>query len=124
MTISPEYALRFFVEWGGGCLWPNNDAAHREFGSGPLDKPDTRLPLTPETVRRCGEVAAWHDTSLNLAYPSEPSPWRQPACDRFNEAVRYLLATVRGELGDRFEVTNEQPEAAEGQTWMSNLRPR
>ena len=24
------YLLRFFCEWGAGCLWPGNDAAYRD----------------------------------------------------------------------------------------------
>ena len=84
---------------------------------------DTKLPLSPETVRRCGELSAWHDTSLNLAYPSDPSRWRQPECDRFNEAVRHLLATIRAELGDRFQVIDHQMDAVEDpdlDTYLAN----
>jgi hypothetical protein len=113
MTNSGKYALRFFFEWGGGCLWAANDDANTDFGYGPLDTADTKLPLSAETVRRCEELSAWHDTSLNQAYPPDPGPWRQPECDRFNEAARHLLATIRAELGDRFEVINQQPEAVE-----------
>lgn len=58
-------------------------------------------------------MAAWHDASLNPAYPPDPGPWRQPECDRFNEAAEALLAAVRAELGDRFEVIDDQPDAAE-----------
>jgi hypothetical protein len=113
MTNPGKYTLRFFFEWGGGCLWPGNDTAYTDFGYGPLDMADTKLPLSVETIRRCGELAAWHDTSLNQSYPPDPGPWRQPECNRFNEAVMLLLATVRAELGYRFEVTNQQPEAIE-----------
>lgn len=75
--------------------------------------PDTKLPLSAEALRRCVELSAWHDTSLNQAYPPDPSPWRQPECDRFNEAVDHLLAAIRAELGEQFEVTNEQPRTVE-----------
>jgi hypothetical protein len=27
--------LRFFFEWGGGCLWPGNDAAYLDLDLGP-----------------------------------------------------------------------------------------
>jgi hypothetical protein len=113
MTNPTKYKLRFFFEWGGGCLWPGDTAATSDFGYGPLDAPDTNLPLSTETVRRCGELAVWHDTSLNWAYPPDPGPWRQPECDQFNDAVRHLLATIRAELGDQFEVIDQQPQAVE-----------
>jgi hypothetical protein len=113
MTNSGKYTLRFFFEWGGGCLWAGNAAASSDYGYGPLDTVDTKLPLSAETVRQCQELSAWYDTSLNQAYPPDPSPWRQSECDRFNEAVRRLLATVRAELGDQFEIIDQQPEAVE-----------
>jgi hypothetical protein len=113
MTNPGKYKLRFFFEWGGGCLWSGNDAATSDFGYGPLDTTDTKLPLSAETVRRCGQMADWHDTALNQAYPPDPGPWRLHECDRFNEAVRHLLATIRAELGDQFECIDQQPEAVE-----------
>jgi hypothetical protein len=113
MTKPEKYKLRFFLEWGDGCLWAGDDAAQAEFGYGPLDTEDGTLPLSPQTWARCQELAAWHDTSLNAVYPPDPGPWRQSECDRFNEAVKHLLPAVRAELGDRFEVINRQPEVVE-----------
>jgi hypothetical protein len=107
------YRLRFFFDWGGGCLWAGDDTTRAAFGCGPLDGEGSELPLSPQTQSRCRELGAWHDTSLNSAYPPDPGPWRQPECDRFNEAVKQLLATVRAELGEQFEVINQQREAVE-----------
>jgi hypothetical protein len=114
MTTPEKYTVRFFFEWGGGCLWAGNDATRRDFDLGPYDLLDPcPLPLSAATLRRCRELAEWHDTALNQDYALDPSPWRQPECDRFNEAARLLLAAVRDELGDRFEVVDRQPEAVE-----------
>ncbi len=113
MTSQAKYRLRFFFEWGGGCLWSDNDDANTDFGYGPLDTPNTKLPLSNETIRRCQEIGVWHDTSLNWDDPPDPGPWRQHECDRFNETVRHLLATIRSELRDQFEVIDQQPEAVE-----------
>lgn len=114
MTDASQWQLKFFFEWGGGCLWPANDAAHRDFGPGPYDLiTPCPLPLSAVTLAECRRVAEWHDTSLNRNYPPDPGPWRQPECDRFNEVVLNLLATIRAELGARFEVIDRQPRAAE-----------
>src|SRR5438132_2929084 len=114
MTSPAKYTLRFFFEWGGGCLWPGNDAAYRDFAFGPYDllRP-CPLPLSAETLERCRQTAEWYDTSLNWDYPPDPGPWRQSECERFNEAVRHLLATIRAELGGQFEVIDQQPRAVE-----------
>jgi hypothetical protein len=58
-------------------------------------------------------LAEWHDTSLNWDYPPDPGPWRQPECDRFNDAVASLLADIRRALGPEFEVIDEQVSCVE-----------
>ncbi len=109
-----KYVLRFFFEWGGGCLWPGNEDAYQDLGLGPYDLLDPcPLPLSVATLERCWRMAEWHDTSLNWDYPPEPGPWRQPECDRFNSAVAELLVTIRGELGTKFQVIDKQNEVAE-----------
>ena len=113
-TNPGRYVLRFFFEWGGGCLWPDCDESRRVFDLGPYDVLDPcPLPLSAETLERCRQMAAWHDTSLNSDYPPDPGPWLQPECDEFNDAVRDLLKTIRGELGEQFEVIDRQTAASE-----------
>jgi hypothetical protein len=109
-----KYVLTFFFEWGGGCLWPSNDAAYRDFELGPYDLLDPcPLPLSAATREQCRRMADWHDTSLNWDYPPDPGPWRQPECDRFHAAVTGLLADIRRELGVDCDVVNHQCEAVE-----------
>src|SRR5262245_61378046 len=94
-----KYALRFFCEWGAGCLWPGNAAAYREFDLGPYDLRDPcPLPLPPDILRRCRDVDEWHGASLNRDYSLDPGPWRQPECDRFNAAVVGLVSQLRAAL--------------------------
>ena len=114
MTGQAMYELRFFCEWGGGCLWPGNDAVRHDFGLGPYDLLDPcPLPLSAATRERCARLTEWHDTSLNWDYPPDPGPWRQAECDRFNAAASELLADIRQELGTGFEVVNDQDPVAE-----------
>jgi hypothetical protein len=109
-----KYVLRFFCEWGGGCLWPRNDAAYEQFELGPYDcLVPCPLPLSAGVLRRCRELGEWHGGSLNRDYPPDPGPWRQSECDRFNAAVAQLLAAIREELGSEFEVISEVGELAE-----------
>ncbi len=104
-----KYVLRFFCEWGGGCLWPGNDAAYDDLDLGPYDLLDPcPLPLSTGVLNRCRELTRWHDTSLHHDYPPDPGPWRQAECDRFNAAVAALLADIRMELGPEFEVIDRQ----------------
>ncbi len=109
--MSPPYSLRYFFDWGGPCLWANNDSARDRFGIGAVNVVD--LPLSDATKRRADELAAWHDQSLNQDYPPDPSPWRQDECDRFNDASQQLLETIRNELGDDYDIVDEQPRLSE-----------
>jgi hypothetical protein len=58
-------------------------------------------------------MGTWFDRSLNWASPSDPSPWRQEECERFNTAAKELLEAIRRDLGDEFEVVDEQEELRE-----------
>ena len=114
VSDQPKYAVRFFFEWGGGCLWAGNDAARQAFDHGPYDVGDNcPLPLSPEILVRCGQLSDWHDGALNWDYPPDPGPWRQAECDRFNAAVKELLAAMRAELGPSFQVLNTQGDMVE-----------
>jgi hypothetical protein len=109
-----KYVLRFFFEWGGGCLWPGNDAAYRDLELGPYDLLDPcPLPLTGSTLAQCRRLGEWHDTALNWGSPLDPGPWRQPECEQFCDAVRALLTDIRRELGNEFEVLDRQGEIGE-----------
>jgi hypothetical protein len=104
-----KYILRFFFEWGGGCLWTGNEPAKQDFGYGPLDLLEPcPLALSAATLAECVRLAEWHDTSLNWDYPPEAGPWRQAECDRFNASAGQLLARIRVELGPLFEVIDDQ----------------
>jgi hypothetical protein len=108
-----KYHLRYFFDWSGGCLWPGNDLATRDFGAGPLDVATCPLPLSARTVERCRQLSEWHDTSLNWDYPPDPGPWRKTECDRFNNEATKLLADIRRELGASFHVLNEHVDCFE-----------
>ena len=104
--MTTQYLLRYFFEWGGPCLWANNDAACDRFGIGGVNLDD--LPVPDATKRRAEELTAWHDLSLNQDYPPDPGPWRQDECDRFNHASLELFHTLHNELGSDYDLVDEQ----------------
>jgi hypothetical protein len=99
------YRLKLLFEWGGGALWPLDDATRERFGSGPLDDV---LPLSPECRENLETLGAWHDQSLDWSYPPDPSPWTEAESERFEAAVLPLLDELRRELGAGFEVMYEK----------------
>lgn len=106
----PTYCLRFFFSPGGGiCLWAGNDAARDEWDY-PVDVQG--LPLPENTWRYAYHLCAWYDTSIDWAYPPNPSPWDANETARFNLAAQSFLRTLREQLGPDFEVLDESGTAA------------
>jgi hypothetical protein len=122
-----KYVLRYWFEWGGPILWPADDATRDALGY-PVDV--ALLPLSACTVARIDELIAWHDTALNQEYPSDPGPWRQEECDRFNAAARDLLAVIQSELGlafaiiDAFVPEREDPDLGDYQCDRKGFKRR
>lgn len=119
MNPKAEYVIRFFFEWRGSCFWGANDAARERFDY--YIEPE-ELPLSVRTIKRANELMEWHDQDLNWEDPPDPGPWRQEECDRFNQAAREFLITLRQELGERFEVLDEFREEKEDPDLDAYLR--
>ncbi|HEY9910002.1 MAG TPA: hypothetical protein V6D18_20605 [Thermosynechococcaceae cyanobacterium] len=101
-----KYQICFSFDWScDSPFWSNDDLAYAKFGS-PI-RPEA-LGLSTQTSGTAYALADWHNTALNWTHPLDPGPWRQEECDRFNAAVDALLATVRAELGEEFEVVDRQ----------------
>lgn len=105
--MSAKYRFRVFFDWSAeNCLWPDNKAAYEKFGAGYT--PIEEYPLSQETKWQVVELSTWHDGALNWYSPLDPGPFRQEECDRFNIAAKELFETLERELGEDFELVNEQ----------------
>lgn len=93
--------IRFFYDYGGVCFWNEQGAAVTP----------EQLGLSPETTRKAYELTEQFDASMNWDW--DIRLWNQEECDRFNQATRELVEAARMEVGERFEVVNEQGEFAE-----------
>lgn len=97
--------LRYWFEWGGGCLWAANDAARRRWVS-MVDYDD--LPLSPAIRRRIEALEKWHDTALDWDNPPGPSPWSPAERARFDRASRELYDQIVAALEGAFDVDYAQ----------------
>jgi hypothetical protein len=103
------YVLRFFFDPGSGiCLWAANDAA-RDKWDYPIEA--QLLPIQEGTWRFADQLCSWYDTSVNWAYPPDPSPWSASEWAAFNTAAQGFLESLRNELGPDFEVIDESRTA-------------
>ncbi len=102
--MGTRLVVRLMFEWGGGCLWPGDDAARAAYGFGPIED---QLLLSPDTRRQLAEMSTWHDTSRDwdyAAFPQHPSPWPSAEWHRFERAVVEMQSVLRGELGESFDL--------------------
>ncbi|MEH3092497.1 MAG: hypothetical protein PGN20_10745 [Agrobacterium cavarae] len=132
--------LRFFFDYGaGGCLWAGDEATLARLDVGPVDaftfdlegrvsvRPPLELSEVAQTLR--DRLDFQHSRYLNPIYPPDPSLWSQALCDRFNDDVDRLLAILRVELGNQYEIRDEQiryvedPELGEYLTQNPTLSP-
>jgi hypothetical protein len=99
------YRLRYFFDPGSGiCLWAGNDAARSQWDY-PIDARD--LPLSENTWRFAHHLCSWYDTSIDWAYPPDPSPWDATERARFNLSAQRFLSILQDQLGPDFEVLDE-----------------
>ena len=111
-SVERRYQIRFFHDWGcDSPFWCGNDAARAKFDVGPI-QPEA-LGLSAQTSEQVYALAEWNNTGLNWDHPPDPGPWRQEECDRFNAAVDALLEVVRAELGEEYEILDEEHRASE-----------
>ncbi len=94
---------RFFFDYRAGSpVWTSE-------GPEPLDE----LPISQALRDELARLASWFDTSLNWDYPPDPTPWREPECQAFNQAAEAALSRLRAELGPSWRISNEHWELHE-----------
>jgi hypothetical protein len=96
------YSIKLMFEWGGGCLWYDNDEAREEFDVGDIEN---KLPLSDEIRSKLLELSSWHDNALDWDNPGGQGLWSDDEEKRFSIATNYLLEKIRKELGPEFKVT-------------------
>ena len=97
--------MSFWFEYGGHCLWSANDRSRERFGNA-ID--NSRLPVSPLLLKELNDMEHEFQSYLNWDDPAGPSPWtdehKTDFCIRANELYQNLVS----DLGDEFEIINEQ----------------
>ncbi len=98
--------LRLFYDAGCGiCLWSGDDEAREKYGY-PVEL--EALDLSTETIAFGNHLMAHYNTSLDWNDPGGPSLWTEAEYSAFYISVAQLLSRLRAELGDRFEIVDEE----------------
>lgn len=100
--MSSTYKIRLMFEWGGGCIWCDNDAVREKFECGPIEE---LLPIPESLKSELADMTAWHDKALNWNDPSSPRLWTKDEEEKFDNAVKSIKERLETELGSEYEVT-------------------
>ena len=104
-----KYRLRFFIEYGAGSLWADNEAAYEKFDVGPLDEtiysldkkvlaePKIKLPADLESTRK--RLIDLYNTSLDQNDPGGFSLWTETQWDNFHKQTREFIIKFVNSLG-------------------------
>jgi len=97
-----KYVLKYWFEWGGTCLWSDNDAAKEEFGYA-VD--EQTLPLSQKLKDLLRYLQAYHDTMMDMDNAPEDSPWWSEGDSiMFNTKKKFAYEQLCKELGADFKV--------------------
>lgn len=102
--------LRFFFDYGSDCLWSADGKVRDILRSGPVD---SELPLSKPVRELIDRIGFAQRCYLNPLYPPDPSLWSQSLCDRFNADVDRLISLLRQEIGEEYDILDQQERYVE-----------
>ena len=105
-----KYRIKYFFDYECSCLWSADDATKKRFDY-PIS-PES-LPLSKDSLKKIEEACRFFDTRLDWNDPGGPSPWKKEDCEKFNKISKELFELIKNELGEKFEIINEQSEIKE-----------
>ena len=116
--MNERIQIRFFIEYGAGCLWSGNEAARNKFGVGCLNatiyalngkvaqEPAIKLPADIELKN--DELIELYQQSFNHENPGGESLWNESQWTSFLMETESLFHQVAEFLGPEIELINEQ----------------
>ena len=100
-----KYKLRFFIEWGGNCLWPDvsDKDTYVKFNVGPL-APEN-LGVSPELCSELDALVEEYQTALDWEDPPAPSPWSDEHFSDFYQRLCRVYVKLCKELENDYEIS-------------------
>lgn len=96
-----KYLFSFGFDYGEECFWACNRKATAKFDYGSnVDQ----FPLSDKTKLRVRELGRGYRTCLDWSNPGGESPWSEADWILFNKTESQLVADIRRELGDDYEI--------------------
>lgn len=102
--------LRFLFDYGAGCLWAGDTKTLHLLDVGPVDR---KLPLSKSVREQADRLLSVQACYLNPLYPPDPNLWSQSLCDCFNANVDRLILKLRQEIGEDYDILDQQERYAE-----------
>lgn len=100
----PKYKLRFFIEWGGGFIWPDSSDAttFERFDVAPLNPEE--LYVSQELCTELHSLEKEYQTALNWDSPLDPSPWSKEHFKNFYDRLKIAYQKLCDELNASYDI--------------------
>ena len=112
-----KIVLRFFIEYGAGCLWPGNDEA-RKYNLGCFNEAiydlegnvleEATITLPEQIEKENNRLIELYWESFNQENPTGPSLWDEKQWTNFYRQTKDLYKEVCKFLGSEIAVIYEQ----------------
>jgi hypothetical protein len=116
--MEEKIKLKFFIEYGAGCLWPANELARDKFGVGCLNEtiydldgnitqePAIKLPVNLEATSR--ELVELYYERLDQNDPGGQGLWNNAQLSTFHRLTKKLYIEISDYLGPDIELEYKQ----------------
>lgn len=126
MMTASKIQIRVFFDAGSGiCFWAGNDAARTLYQEYPISP--NKLPISVKLQSLVVSLIERYDTSIDWAYPPDPTPWTEAECHDFNKSTHDMIAQLTAELSIDYEIVNEfipiQKNVEQGMSGNADLHP-
>lgn len=97
-----KYRFKYWFEWGGTCIWSDNDVARDKYG---YDVNERELPISGKLRTLLLYLQAYHDNMMDWDNAPDDSPWwTEEDTIMFNKKKKFAYDQLCKELGEDYEI--------------------
>lgn len=98
------YKIRFWFDFGGVCLWSQNEVTKEKFGYA-IDL--NSLGISKQLIEKIDELQNEFSNYIDWSDPTSPTKWTTRRKNNFLIRTAEVIDELRVELGNMFEVQND-----------------
>lgn len=102
--LNSLYKIRFWFDFGGVCLWSQNEVTKEKFGYA-VDL--NSLGISKQLIEKIDKLQNEFSNYIDWSDPTSPTKWTISRKNDFLIRTTEVIDELQVELGDMFEVQND-----------------